>query len=35
MIRTQVGKKRTRNWKLQDGFIAPWKSEDHQAIVLG
>ena len=34
MIRTQVGKKRTRNWKLQDGFIAPWKSEDQQAIVL-
>ena len=35
MIRTQVGKKRTRKWKLQDGFVAPWKSEDHEAIVLG
>jgi len=28
MKQTQVGRKRQRNWKLQDGVIAPWKSED-------
>jgi len=26
MERTQKGKKRTRNWKLTNGFIAPWKN---------
>jgi len=28
-----VGRKRTRKWKLKDGFIAPWKVEDMDAIL--
>jgi hypothetical protein len=32
---TQKGRKRKRNWKLQEGFIAPWKSEDFDEIVAG
>lgn len=31
----QRGKKRKRNWKLREGFIAPWKSEDFDEIIAG
>ena len=34
IVATQKGKKRTRNWKLTDGFIAPWKSIDFDQIVI-
>lgn len=35
VVQTQVGNKRKRHWQLKEGFIAPWKSEDFDAIVLG
>ena len=33
METTQVGRKRKRHWKLQEGIIAPWKSDDFDEIV--
>jgi len=30
---TQKGRKRKRNWQLQEGFIAPWKCEDFDEII--
>jgi len=33
VAQTQVGKKRTRKWKLKNGFIAPWKVEDMDAAL--
>jgi len=35
METTQKGRKRKRHWKLQEGVIAPWKSEDFDEIVAG
>jgi len=28
LVQTQKGKKRQRSWKLEKGFVSPWKSQD-------
>ena len=35
MEQTQTGNKRKRQWKLQEGCIAPWKCDDYDEIIAG